>query len=161
MPNIIVVMAVVVGFCGLGLYQKRWEHLRSAVIFGLLGPLPGALLNLAVPRHGGFAAQSVFSWQFLVLAVMMMGPYCFAVGLAGSWLIARASRPELPRWARPATIVATTAVAAMPVVLLEGSPFTGLGLDAVVSAAFWCVAVLVFGVPGMRRSASGSSEGGS
>lgn len=146
-----VIAVAVVAASASALRQTRFRSLRLAVALGWAGPLPGALMAYASAR-GDLASVFVVTPKDVVLlgltyaafVVPLFGSYCFVVGLAGGSLIDYFTRKPAPRWAQPAAIVAISALAAVPVVLMSGGVSDEFGRYAVISAAFWGLVILAF-----------------
>lgn len=119
--------------------------LKIGALLALVGPLPGyavfAFKNFAAAGNVGEALR-LFVY-FYGAALLLFGWYCFLIGAIGCLVHQKltASRP-----ARTGAVVALAAASVIPIILMEGSATRGLGIAALVSAAFWTAAYLTLAV---------------
>lgn len=122
--------------------------MRLATFFALFGAFPGFVIEMV---HSTAATPAVYGptslhWRdFLMLPIpyfffgvpLLLGPYCFAAGLAGGFAI-RLTQESPHRWLEPLAIIILPMIAAIPMALLWRP------LDAFGSSMFWVFFLMTF-----------------
>lgn len=125
--------------------NNRTRMLKIGGLLALVGPLPGyfvfAFRNFAAAGTAGEALR-LFVY-FYAAALLLFGWYCFFIGLIGVMLHDKLNALGVSSPARTGAVATLGAAAAVPIVLMEGSAARGMGIAAVVSAAFWISAYLM------------------
>jgi len=130
--------------------RGRGRLLRLATFFALFGAFPGFVIaivhSMATRTPTVYGPSSVHWWYFFTLPIpyfffgvpLAFGPYCFAVGLAGGFII-RLTQESPRQWLEPLAIIILPMVVAIPLAMLWQMPLEAFG-----SSFFWVLVMLVF-----------------